>query len=297
MVKISAHRQQPSLARTAPRGKTGLAQRGIFSVDCVDCHNPHVANDLKAEAPYVSGMLQGVSGVDRSGAELTVARYEYEVCFKCHADYNRDLVTIPRVVNMTNTRLAFDPANVSYHPVIGMGRNLNIPSIPSTLEPTLSPTQIISCTSCHADDAGGSRGPHGSSYPPILKERYETADNTPESYDSYALCYRCHERSSILADASFRRKSLRTTASGGGHSGHLSSGIPCSACHDPHGVSDLAGVGVGGTGSHTHLINFDVRVVLPLPGAPFPVFNDTATFSGSCALVCHGVVHNNFSYP
>jgi hypothetical protein len=62
-------------------------------------------------------------------------------------------------------------------------------------------------------------------------------------------------------------------------------------------VSDLAGVGVGGTGSHTHLINFDVRVVLPLPGAPFPVFNDTATFSGSCALVCHGVVHNNFSYP
>ena len=39
---------------------------------------------------------------------------------------------------------------------------------------------------------GGSRGPHGSSFRPILTERYETADNTPESYDHYALCYRCH---------------------------------------------------------------------------------------------------------
>ena len=297
MRKISAHREEPVMVRSAFRGKTGMAQRGVFSVGCVDCHNPHVANDLKTEVPYVSGMLQGVSGVDRNGAELPVARYEYEVCFKCHADYNRDLVYIPRVVNMTNTRLAFDPANASYHPVIAMGKNLSVPSIPSTLDPTLSPTQIIACTSCHADDAGGSGGPHGSSYPPILKERYETADNTPESYDNYALCYRCHERSSILSDASFRRKTLRTTASGGGHSGHLSAGVPCSACHDPHGVSDFAVVGAGGTGSHTHLINFDVRVVLPLPGAPFPVFHDNATSSGSCALVCHGVVHDNLAYP
>ena len=40
---------------------------------------------------------------------------------------------------------------------------------------------VIYCTTCHADDEGGSRGPHGSSFPPILRERYETADNTPES--------------------------------------------------------------------------------------------------------------------
>jgi len=297
MRKLSAHRETPGMVQPALRGRRGLAQRGTFSVDCVDCHNPHVANEVKTEAPYVSGMLQGVTGVDRNGAELPLAKYEYEVCFKCHADYNRDLVYIPRVVNVTNTRLAFDTANPSYHPVVGMGRNLNIPSIPSTLDPTLSPTQLILCTSCHADDAGGSRGPHGSSFPPILKERYETADNTPESYDNYALCYRCHDRSSILSDASFKKKTLRTTASGGGHSGHLSAGIPCSACHDPHGVNDVRVVGVGGTGSHTHLINFDVRTVLPLPGAPFPVFNETATFSGSCSLVCHGVAHDNLSYP
>ena len=65
---------------------------------------------------------------------------------------------------------------------------------------------MIYCTTCHADDEGGSRGPHGSSFAPILKQRYETADNTPESYDNYALCYQCHDRTSILRDASFRKK-------------------------------------------------------------------------------------------
>ena len=51
------------------------------------------------------------------------------------------------------------------------------------------------------------------------------------------------------------------------------------------------------TGSHTHLINFDVRIVQPAPGRAFPVFDDTGTFSGGCTLVCHGVAHEATSYP
>jgi predicted CXXCH cytochrome family protein len=294
--KLSGHHQGPSVFSAAPRRGAGMAGTGISNVDCTDCHNPHVASDVKAEAPYVSGRLLGVSGVDRNGAEIPAARYEYEICFKCHADYNRDLVTIPRVLTVTNARQSFDTSNASYHPVLGMGRNLDVPSIPSSLEPTLSASQVIYCTSCHADDAGGSRGPHGSSFPAILKERYETGDFTPESYDNYALCYRCHDRSTILRDTSFMKKTIRTTPTGGGHSGHLSSGAPCSACHDPHGVSET-GVAPGGTGSHTHLINFDTRFVMPLPGATYPVFHDAGASSGTCALVCHGVVHNSFSYP
>jgi len=157
---------------------------------------------------------------------------------------------------------------------------------------------MMYCTTCHADDQGGSGGPHGSSFPPILKERYETADNTPESYDHYALCYQCHDRSSILRNASFRAKLIgKTTASGGGHSGHLAAGAPCSACHDAHGVNDVMGGGPAGTGSHTHLINFDTRIVLPKTGNQYPIFNATGMFSGSCTLVCHGVAHNNTSYP
>ena len=293
--KVSAHHELPGITPMARRGPGGEARSGIRSVACADCHNPHLTSDVRADAPYVSGLLRGVSGVDRNGAEIGVGTFEYEICFKCHADNTPDQSYIPRIIVNTNTRLAFDPANPSYHPVISMGRNLNIPSIPSPFEPNMSPSVVIYCTTCHADDEGGSRGPHGSSFVPILKERYEMADSTPESYDNYALCYRCHNRSSILSDASFRKKALPTTPSGGGHSGHLAAGAPCSACHDPHGVYDFAMQGP--TGSHTHLINFDKSIVLPKTGSQYPVFTDTGTFSGSCTLVCHGVVHDNTSYP
>jgi predicted CXXCH cytochrome family protein len=295
--KVSGHREPAGSIPLAVRVPGGAARTGVRSVACADCHNPHTVRARDAQAPYASGLLQGVSGVDRNGAAVSAATYEYEVCFKCHSDNTPDLDTIPRVLETTNTRLAFDSDNPSFHPVVDPGRNLNIPSIPSTFEPSMSPSQSIYCSDCHADDEGGSRGPHGSSFAPLLRERYEITDNTPESYDNYALCYRCHERQSIVRDDSFRKRTFRSTASGGGHSGHLAAGAPCSVCHDPHGVNDSGRIGPTGTGSHTHLINFDTRSVLPKPGAAYPVFNDTGEFSGSCTLTCHGVTHDATSYP
>jgi predicted CXXCH cytochrome family protein len=295
--KPSAHHEAPGNISTVLRKSRAAGGSIIRSVACADCHNPHLVGAGIAEAPYASPMLRGVSGVDRNGVSIGSARYEYEVCFKCHGENAPDLNYVPRVLSVTNTRLAFDPTNPSYHPVVSMGKHLNIPSIPSSLNPTLSVSSMIYCSTCHCDDEGGSRGPHGSSFAPILKERYETADGTPESYDNYALCYRCHERTSILRDVSFRKKILRKTPSGGGHSGHLAAGAPCSACHDPHGVNDSGAVGPTGTGSHTHLINFDTRIVSPKTGAQYPVFTETGTFSGTCTLTCHGVVHDNTSYP
>jgi predicted CXXCH cytochrome family protein len=284
--KISAHHEPPPGMAPMPRPAGGVARSGIRSVTCADCHNPHLTTGGEAEAPYVSGLLREVSGVDRNGLDVRTATFEYEVCFKCHADNTSDQSYVPRVILNTNTRLAFDPVNSSYHPVINIGRNLNIPSIPSPFEPNMTPSVVIYCTTCHADDQGGSRGPHGSSFVPILRQRYEMADHTPESYDNYALCYQCHNRTSILSDVSFQKSRVGR----GGHSGHLAAGAPCSACHDPHGVYDSGGGAVMGTGSHTHLINFDTSIVLPGQQA-YPVFMDTGTFSGRCSLCCHNVLH------
>ena len=292
--KISAHHETigPSVGPMRPPGPSPWAEGP--GVSCAGCHNPHVGSTAETKAPYASGLLRGVRGVDKNGGILRAVTYEYEVCFKCHADTSADLDFVPRVLATTNTRLAFAVENPSYHPVVGSGRNLNIPSIPSSFEPGMSAAQQIYCTACHADDEGGSSGPHGSDIPPILRRNYQTADNTPESFDNYALCYWCHDQSSILRDESFKRTVFGQTPSGGGHSGHLRAGAPCSACHDPHGVDDS---GTVGTGSHTHLINFDVRIVLPNTGTPVPVFVDTGTFSGNCTLVCHGFAHDRTSYP
>ena len=291
--KVSAHHETPGLISATLRNRGTSSRSGFPGVGCADCHNPHVGTTQKAEAPFASGLLRGVSGVDRNGGIVSAVTYEYEVCFKCHGDNSPNPELIHRVIAGTNTRLAFSVDNPSYHPVVETGKNFNVPSIPSSFQPAMNVSQQIYCTSCHADDEGGSRGPHGSSFRPILKERYEMGDSTIESFDNYALCYRCHDRNSILRDDSFRKKAMPATRSGGGHSGHLNAGIPCSACHDPHGVADN---GATGTGSHTHLINFDVQIA---GATPTPVFRDTGTFSGSCTLTCHGFKHDpvSASYP
>jgi hypothetical protein len=143
-----------------------------------------------------------------------VARSEYEVFLKCHGDDSIDRDFVPRVLPDTNKRRAFDPNNASFHPVIAMVRNLDVPSIPSQLEPSRTSTDRITCSTCHADDDGATGGPYGSVYAPILRERYETAYRTTESYENYALCHRCHDRQSMLSDQSFRQ-AAKTTARGG----------------------------------------------------------------------------------
>lgn len=295
--KISAHRAPAGFPVSAGGQPLPASRSGIRSVACGDCHNPHVLDAAPAEAPDVSGLLRGVRGTDRYGATVRTATREYEICFRCHGDNSGDVPFIVRVVPETNTRYAFDTNNRSFHPVVGMGRSLDVPSIPSSLSPSMTASQLISCTSCHADDGGVSRGPHGSSFPPILRERYDTAEGSIESFEAYALCYRCHERTSILNDVSFRRKTMPGTASGGGHSGHLQAGATCATCHDPHGVSSRAGIDLAQAVDGTRLVNFDVRSVSPAPGRRFPIYRTKGPYSGTCTLVCHGVTHEGMSYP
>ena len=216
----------------------------------------------EAEAPYVSGFLAGVSGVDRNGAGSSSAvTYEYEVCFKCHGDNTPDLRLRAARRRDTNTRLAFDTVNPSYHPVIGLGRNLNIPSIPSSFAADAEPVAPDLLHDLPRRRRGRLARAARLVVPPILKERYETADNTPESYDNYALCYRCHDRTSILRDVSFRKKTVRDDAVRAAATAGTSRGRP--VLRLPRPARRRATAARRRTGVHTHLINFDTRVVLP----------------------------------
>ncbi len=248
-------------------------------VECVDCHNAHALRQGTAPAPGIPGALQGVSGVPLTGGTTVQAQFEYEVCFKCHADNpERPVSHITRQITQTNTRLEFDPSGPSFHPVVAPGVN---PNVPSLIAPLTVVTQIR-CTDCHnSDNAASTPGPHGSIYPALLAARYETSDFTTENSSAYVLCYRCHSRNSILGNESFPK-----------HEQHLLQGAPCSACHDPHGIS----ASQGSVLNNRHLINFDVAIVQPDSITGRRAFEDTGILHGRCYLSCHGHSHSPAEY-
>jgi len=261
-------------------------------VECVDCHNPHASRpDAATPARGTRGNLVPmqnlyVSGVNANGLHVDTAAFLYEVCFKCHGDNGtRRRTRIPRQVYQTNTRLEFQTSNPSFHPVLGSRRNSSVVSL---LAP-LRQGSRVTCIDCHNSDnarfAGGNgpNGPHGSIYEPMLVANYETRDFTVESADAYALCYRCHDRNSILGNESF---SL--------HQRHIVQlQTPCAACHDAHGVSRSAG-----GGDHTNLINFNLSIVRPAdtPDGGVIEYQDTGNQRGTCTLICHNVNHVRFPY-
>lgn len=256
-------------------------------VDCVDCHNPHAVKSnplastgaIAALGNLVPPGMEFVPGVNSSGTPIDRARYYYEVCFRCHADnpvpVDRRIIRQRDAIG--NIRRQLLPTAASAHPILFPARGgMDVPS----LLPAVRSRTVIGCQDCHnnpdARELGGfgPNGPHGSRFEFLLSDQYETADFTIESPQAYALCYKCHDRNSILADESFRLHNL-----------HVVRGrAPCSACHAPHGVT-------GSRGQHGHLINFDFTIV---GGQRF--YNDTGQFSGSCTLTCHGVNHVNLSY-
>jgi len=247
-------------------------------VECVDCHNPHAANASPASPPQASGSLAQVAGISSSGATVIPLVYEYQLCYRCHGDNpgSRPPV-VARVIYERNLRQKFKASNMSYHPVEVVGKN---PDIPSLLVPYTT-SSLIYCTDCHNSDSGpkaggaGPNGPHGSMWTPILERQAATSDFTTESPQAYALCYKCHNRNSILSDQSFSKHRLHI----------VDKQTPCTACHDPHG-----------TAMSTHLINFD-RTIVFSNNQGILRFEDRGRYMGACYLKCHNINHNLKTYP
>lgn len=246
-------------------------------VECVDCHNPHASEPGAAAAPVAPGSLAGVAGIGPSGSAVAPVTREFEVCFRCHADSpGKGPAVVVRDQPETNTRLEFDTANASFHPVEGPGRN---PDVPSLRDP-LRTSSVIYCTDCHNNDQGpraggkGPDGPHGSIYAPLLERKLEWRDFFPESADNYALCYKCHVRENILADRSFpfHRKHV------------VDDQTACTTCHDSHGVAAAA-----------HLINFN-RDYVSANGRGQLSWSDDGRLQGTCNLRCHDADHDKVAY-
>ena len=246
-------------------------------VECADCHNPHAVMPAGAAGAGSMGTLRDVSGISISGGVVDQVSHEYEVCFKCHGDSaERGNLQIPRQYSQFNTRLEFQPASISFHPVVVQGKNPRVPSLRSPL----TVTSLIKCTDCHSSESNSSvKGPHGSNIPHLLSARYETAVHVSESSTSYELCYKCHSRNSLLNNESFSK-----------HKEHIER-TSCSTCHDPHGITSFQ----GNETNNRHLIHFNTDAVTPGSNGRME-FEDKGTFVGTCSLRCHQEDHNNASY-
>jgi predicted CXXCH cytochrome family protein len=264
-------------------------------VKCVDCHNPHQATNLAAPPALpaspsprtVNGPLAGVRGLSSLGATVVPARYEYEVCFRCHtgpvsSSFVGQYGAFPslpiRQLNTADERLRFAVSNASFHPVIGQTiQPVTSFAVRSLFLPVAG--AIIYCSDCHSR--------HGSQYPHILKAQYDTFSE-PYLRINYDLCYTCHNETFINDPSSsgfpFHASHLNPIAPG-------RKPVPCSGCHDPHGVAGAP-----------HLINFDTTLLpfaADLPAAA-QSYLSTGIGRGTCTVSCHSTgVPNRYvhSYP
>jgi predicted CXXCH cytochrome family protein len=254
-------------------------------VECSDCHNPHQTQQLSSVRPVGQRTTPRpalpVRGVSLGNSEVRRASRGYEICLRCHGDSpGKREPTVRRQLDQNNVRMEIQPSNPSFHPIVAPGKN---PDVPSLISP-MTTQSIMDCMDCHNSNEavnGGSNGPHGSAFKPILAMNYVTTDKTPESPSVYELCYSCHSRDSILDDESFAE-----------HDKHIrEQETPCSVCHDAHGVSAVQGNPM----NNTHLINFDAVVVRPNSLGNL-YFEDLGRYAGSCDLECHGKDHQSEEY-
>lgn len=238
--------------------------------ECVDCHEPHL---VEKDNPY-----RGLKG-RRVGNFMADIVEEYELCYRCHSES----ANLPG--NSTNKHEEFKTTNPSFHPVEGEGKNTFVISLK---EPYVAQKQkpndvsLISCRDCHgSDSAEATKGPHGSNYSGLLVLNYQMEDERSESEQEYALCYKCHDRVSILSNESFPYHSLHIEGSLGGQDG-----TSCFTCHDAHGSNE-----------YLHLIRFNEDVVFENANRKLQYENQGySARHGACYLNCHGVEHNPLEY-
>ena len=238
---------------------------------------------------------------------------EWQVCVKCHSsfttlptytavgsgDYQATKITsaLPKQVReYQDVGQAFNPNNLSYHPVVAAGRNTTIPN--GAFASPWSMTSTMGCSDCHTKGLGasGASGPHGSSNLHLLALPIRLRPNTHYRDPSWGanigqdpneLCFQCHRWQTYVqkdadpvSNTGFRDgagKNLHTR-----HMGHNAPGVTCYVCHDVHGTNK------------EHLINFDLSSVSSNFGSQ-GAYTHTAR-GGSCNLRCHGQSHNPTVY-
>lgn len=180
--------------------------------ECQDCHDPHGAKPglhtpgAALAAPALNGAM-GVT-VDRwpstaftgpSSADFKTARMaagvaeEWQLCLKCHSNYTTlppgdSTATPPR-----DMAAEFNPANPSYHAVIGASKAGS--RISFVVGSPWASSSRMTCTDCHGNDETSTAvaaGPHGSKNAGLLVRPFSGETGMPGTDGD--LCFGCHDR-------------------------------------------------------------------------------------------------------
>ena len=209
---------------------------------CDDCHN------AKEIFPWRDTPLTGMWGATITAWNLPgplsystptlepIAQVgsEKELCFKCHSlftaqplssaykdtDYTDFMLDNGSFLRQDRKAMVFSPANSSYHPIMGAGRNQSINLAGSLQAAGLSTSSILKCTDCHNNNVIGDdgirgsaanftgnepTGPHGSDNPFILRASYNRDLSYPREdhitdNGGADLCFSCHDKNKLLYD-------------------------------------------------------------------------------------------------
>lgn len=225
----------------------GVAPINRRHAECVDCHNPHLAQGSASSAGVSewSATLRGVSRLlVNNGAAgtapaftflpgsdtLTTPIAEYQLCFKCHSSWTT------RPSGQSDLALLLNPNNPSYHPVEAAGTDPLIPA--GAFEPGWNAASLTRCGECHRSDSGLSRGPHGSLYPGILPQPYDPSPS-PRPVTRDDACFSCHRFATYgdpnAGGSAHALSRFNAPGADKGHAGHAAEEVPCGACHATHG--------------------------------------------------------------
>ncbi len=304
--KISRHPIEAAQWSHTPKENPASMPR---HVTCVDCHNPHQASAAAGADAALPGPLQGVAGVTSAGTPVSFSNSAYQVCLKCHGESSSTGAL--RADRSRNIRDKVSTGSTSFHPVAAAARN---PSARKFVQ-GYSSSSVIGCTDCHNNSDHGDtdpKGPHASRFSPILERNYVTTDPAPESPSAYAMCYKCHDRSSFVTPPAVAGPSAPATARaapaariagtpvrsastfGGAGFPHwlhvVKNQTSCATCHDAHGSR-----------TNPHLINFMTRdtagrTVVSANSKGRMDYLATAPGQGQCNLSCHGRDHSSLGY-
>lgn len=293
--------------------------------ECSDCHNPH-KNDTSLAAATASGFtasgaVQNTAGVSAGKTWKSAITYQYELCLKCHSSYTILLSYSKKSYMMLDQAAEFTPANASFHPVEGAGKNTTAAMAASLAGSSpyklwnFAVGSVVRCENCHGDyrlatpatppGVNALLAPHTSRYPYLLMNNYRdrVLKSSGENYSAadFALCYECHAEAPFVSGGgsstatNFRLHSLHTSNIGGRSTstdidtpGAGAGRAICAECHyRVHGQGTNASGNPGGS----RLVNFAPNVTASGSGQ---LKWDPAT--RTCYLTCHGDNHNPEHY-